>query len=369
MEFPEQLYPTPAAGIKYYAVEEEGILYDPIRNHLHVLNATAHQIWKLCDGSRRLSDIISTLSSEYEIPEASLKPQVAGALRQFYQLYYLDVGGLETRCKEGWEIRIVKEIYIQFRDFHVCIHTDREEILEAVQVKFECMISTKPCKEAGRLGVYHSGIGYSVSGTRMMHVQEGSRADALKALKHEVVLHLMLATPELVWLHAGAVTRGSGGVLLVGNWGAGKSTLVTELYGRGWYYLSDDMIPFDPATGKIYSFPLTPAKRVASEEHELDTPVENLLKIDTPLDSKRIWNEGETVVTVLLPSYDAMGNNTPVPVSPGLKMLELFKQCQNAEHLQEGGLERLVHFFEKCPAYRLQYANSQNAASEIEKLM
>ena len=369
MDFPEYLYPSPASGITYFAVEDEGILYDSVRNHIHVLNTTAHRIWQLCDGDHRLIDMVSVLSKEYEVPDHILNPQVAEALRQFYQQYYLDIGDLDRSIKEEWGLREVKEVYIQFRAYHVCIHTDCDEILAAVQNKFECMISNQPLKEAGRLGVYNQGKGYAVSGTRMMHVEGGSLNDAMKSLKHEVVLHLMLATPELVWLHAGAVTLGSGGILLVGSWGAGKSTLVTELYVRGWYYLSDDMIPFDPSTGNIYSFPLTPAKRVPGEEHEIDAQVEKLPKIDTPLDAERIWTQGETVKTVLLPSFNAKGNNKLAPVSPGLKMMELIKQCQNAEHLQEGALAKLVHFFEKCPAYRLEYANSQSAASEIEKLM
>ena len=368
-EFPEHLQPTPAKGIRYFGIKEEGIVYDSIRNHIHVLNASARRIWQLCDGNHRISDIISVLGEEFGVPEHTLGPQISEAIRQFYQLYYLDDGDLDANLREAWGLKTIAETCIQFRDHHVCVHTDCEDILQAIQRKFACMISAHPTHEVGRLGVYDPGNGYSVSGTRMLHVKEGTLNEALKALKHEVVLHLMLATPDMVWLHAGAVSRGNGGVLLVGHWGAGKSTLVTELYHQGYHYLSDDMIPFDPVEGKMYAFPLTPAKRVPSDDSDQEIPVSEMYKVETPLKPDRIWATGEDVRAIILPEYKENGDHTLVPLSPGIKMLELIKQCQNLEYLKEDSIDRMMRYFEHCPAYRLQYADPTQAASEITTLM
>ena len=37
--------------------------------------------------------------------------------------------------------------------------------------------------------------------------------------------------------------------------GRGKSALSTSLLGLGWKYLSDDIVPFDPATLAVHPFP------------------------------------------------------------------------------------------------------------------
>jgi len=42
---------------------DETLIYDPERDNVHVLNATAQAIWNLCDGSHTIKDIQKTLSN------------------------------------------------------------------------------------------------------------------------------------------------------------------------------------------------------------------------------------------------------------------------------------------------------------------
>jgi hypothetical protein len=58
-----------------------------------------------------------------------------------------------------------------------------------------------------------------------------------------------------VALHAGAVVRNGGALLLPGPMESGKSTLVAALLSRGFGYLSDEVGALDPITSRVYPFP------------------------------------------------------------------------------------------------------------------
>jgi len=52
---------------------DEVLLYDAEKEHVHILNHTAHDIWNLCDGTNTLVDIKRKLMETYsDIPEDEL---------------------------------------------------------------------------------------------------------------------------------------------------------------------------------------------------------------------------------------------------------------------------------------------------------
>ena len=65
-------------------------------------------------------------------------------------------------------------------------------------------------------------------------------ADAEQHLLLDHVLPLVLARGGALVVHGGVVSRGGGGVVLVGSSGAGKSTLTAFAWQRGWTVGSDD---------------------------------------------------------------------------------------------------------------------------------
>jgi len=56
-------------------------------------------------------------------------------------------------------------------------------------------------------------------------------------------------------IHAGVVSRGGKGVVVVGTSSFGKTTLTLELVRKGFNFLSDEFCPIDSRTKKICSFP------------------------------------------------------------------------------------------------------------------
>ena len=51
---------------------EETIVYDTRGQNLHILNPTAHEIWKLCDGSHSLEEISDALTQTFQIDDQSV---------------------------------------------------------------------------------------------------------------------------------------------------------------------------------------------------------------------------------------------------------------------------------------------------------
>lgn len=59
----------------------------------------------------------------------------------------------------------------------------------------------------------------------------------------------------IVDLHAGAVVKDDGAVLVVGPPRAGKTSITLELVERGWGYITDDLAPLSQATCSVLPFP------------------------------------------------------------------------------------------------------------------
>lgn len=93
---------------------------------------------------------------------------------------------------------------------------------------------------------------------------------------HSLVLETLqrrLASHFLI--HAGVVSRGGKGILLVGDAFYGKSTLSLELTRRGYCFLSDEMAAIGRDDGLVHPFPRCLSVRPASAEHlEFDLPGE-----------------------------------------------------------------------------------------------
>ena len=51
-------------------------LYDPSSERVVVLNATASDIWRLCDGEQTLDEIVEMLARAYSVRADDIRPQV-----------------------------------------------------------------------------------------------------------------------------------------------------------------------------------------------------------------------------------------------------------------------------------------------------
>jgi hypothetical protein len=58
-------------------------LYDAVTDYVHVLNATASDIWRLLDSEDSLDEIVQTLADAYSTPAADIKGHVVNTISTF----------------------------------------------------------------------------------------------------------------------------------------------------------------------------------------------------------------------------------------------------------------------------------------------
>lgn len=78
--------PRRIAGVEERQAGDDLVLYEPTAGRLHVLNATAARVWRLCDGDTDPGDILARLEAEYEVGrDADLPVDVNILLRNFHE--------------------------------------------------------------------------------------------------------------------------------------------------------------------------------------------------------------------------------------------------------------------------------------------
>jgi len=146
--------------------------------------------------------------------------------------------GPSTVVFESLDAEIVGEFDALFSGF---AQTDSEERPDVL-----VQISAKPGEDGARI---YDGLVDGV--VRCRRVNKYELALQITRLLNR---HVLDNEPDRLHLHAGAVTRGTTTVLVLGSSFSGKSTLVAALVERGWSYLSDEQIGVTPA-GELVPYP------------------------------------------------------------------------------------------------------------------
>jgi PqqD family protein of HPr-rel-A system len=69
---------------------DQYFLYDRSNEEVHVLNATAREIYLLCDGSRTPQQVAAALAEKYGVDEATARRDTELTLRELSELGALD---------------------------------------------------------------------------------------------------------------------------------------------------------------------------------------------------------------------------------------------------------------------------------------
>ena len=72
--------PTRADCILAQPNAESLILLNPQDGHYYTLDEVGARVWELCDGTRAVADVVSTLHSEYEAPLSTIQADVVELL-------------------------------------------------------------------------------------------------------------------------------------------------------------------------------------------------------------------------------------------------------------------------------------------------
>jgi hypothetical protein len=74
--------PVPVADVKVEAIEGELLLYHPQQTKAIYLNPSAAVIWSLCDGRRRIGEIVKLIAENYPEAKDHLAEEVFATVAQ-----------------------------------------------------------------------------------------------------------------------------------------------------------------------------------------------------------------------------------------------------------------------------------------------
>ena len=85
MQVSETFLPQKGQHVMEYEVEGEVALYDPRRDHVHILNSTAAVVWRLCDGSRTVEQLVEDVALLFNGELSMVDEDVKKLLEQLRQ--------------------------------------------------------------------------------------------------------------------------------------------------------------------------------------------------------------------------------------------------------------------------------------------
>lgn len=357
--------PIQNPSVRAHGVGNNAVLHDWERNQVFSVTALAKEMWSRCDGATPLADIGQEIGSSVGL---SLD-KILNRLRQIAsELNRQDLLFLPCRALESKGASTTMNII--FGNHQVEVRTSASEFAQVVQRLFCEMIGESRARQRlDVLDVWKQGGKYYMQGTRGHYVEDGSLEDTVRTLKHKISRRFKEARSDLIWLHAGAVSQNGTSVLVAGEWGSGKSTVVANLYRAGWKYLSDDRIPYDPDSGQIFSFPVPPAYRKPEEEYLSKDELAGLPKEYINLESPRVRNSSVQVNAIVFPAFK--------PDRPGKvegrdaeeAAVELACGCLSASRYHGDAVEDLCRLADQVPAFQLQYSSGSSIASALASVI
>lgn len=186
---------------------------------------------------------------------------------------------------------------------------------------------------------------------------------------------------QYLTIHAAVVERNGLAAILVGQPGAGKSTLCAGLVLRGWRLLSDEICMIRPADGQL--IPL--ARPVSlknqsidvigrfSENAELgrsfsDTVKGTVAHMRAPLQSVRRSSEPATPGWIIFPRYVVGAGTQSRRQNRSVAFLRIADNSFNYSLLGLKGFEVLARLIDACPCYEFRYSDLSEAVERFDRL-
>lgn len=207
------------------------------------------------------------------------------------------------------------------------------------------------------------------------------RAHGLLALEMGMNLQLAAGMHRFVLIHAGAVARGDGALLMTGDSGAGKSTLAAILGHRGWRFLGDEFALLSPADGRLHPFPRPISLKNASipllaAEAPADrfgprfdgTIKGSVQHLAPPVEAIRAMDGLATPRVIVMPNFTPRGEPTLRRMSRAEAFFQLSQASTNYRALGEAAFEAVWRMTEAAPAYEIGYGSTEDAEALVDEL-
>jgi HprK-related kinase A len=198
-------------------------------------------------------------------------------------------------------------------------------------------------------------------------------ADAIDWLVWDVNRAVAQASERHLLFHAGGLDGAGRGVLVPGPSGSGKSTLTAGLACAGLAYLSDELVAFELATGRLLPYPkpitlkagsfaalpeLAPLANgpfgsgsPAAREWQVPVGEGTALRVGAPCEA----------AFVVVPRYEPGGTTTLSPLSETEAFFTLALNAVNLTRHQTEGTEALGQLAAHCDCFRLSFSDLEEA--------
>jgi hypothetical protein len=207
-----------------------------------------------------------------------------------------------------------------------------------------------------------------------------SIAAAADLLLGKSCYHLADRSERGLLFHAGGLCRQGKGLLLPGTMGAGKTTLAAWLLGRGFDYLTDELVFVPQETRTMWPFPRPlnlkrPARFLFEAQINFDDSNDQILSADTTdLIPPTLFNPNTSLSEpqldlIIFPNYQAGNDFELCHLSKAQTGLELMQCLINARNLSGHGFPEVTRLARSVPAYKMTYSSFAQIESQIDLLL
>ena len=256
------------------------------------------------------------------------------------------------------------EVLIEFDGRQLVASSDDPEAINYLRRKYAHMLASKETERVGKLSVRRTSEGYVVNGT--VELEHPAPLDALfDWLCHDIFLQFVGSRPDLFWMHAGAVEKNGNSIVIAGKSGQGKSTLVTQLFQRGWNVLSDEYAPIRLDANEVLPYPRTPRRRVfpGRELEQREFASFELEEIAIP--DHAVRRTPAKLHTLIFPQFQIGATPRLDRLSRGDAAMETFRNSTNFVDHKGSGVQWIAGMVTEIPAYRLTYEIGADAAELV----
>jgi hypothetical protein len=254
---------------------------------------------------------------------------------------------------------------IAFGESEVEIRADDTLLLGSLAESYRHMKGTGRGPASAVAEIRRSDTGYRVTSATGVSARREKLGMAIRWARQQVTEGFIRARGDLLWMHGAAVGRGSGALLLPGRRGQGKSTLATALCARGWSFLTDDLVPLDPASLRIIPFPRVPEVR---EDPGEDHPVEWLNRAPKRTFDirKHISPEALTVAAIVFPRARRGGAVGALDACTSAEaVLAIAEGCWNFSELGTLAPATLSRLVAGVPSRTMSFSDADAAAETL----
>lgn len=348
-----------------YAVRDEAVVAGGKRSKLFALNPTARAVWELCDGRHTISEIVQQLAQEYDAAPNEVSEGVHAIVGDLRAKKALILKEPTSRAAANGQ---AATFFVTFLDHYVEVYVDIPRLAKAFKRSMGETFGSGQGICAGRIEVYPHDDGYRVRGNRGSEKIVEGTTDAVTWMRRRSNWLLIRARPDLLWFHAGATAKGGGAMLCAGDYGSGKSTLVTGLYQAGWSYFTDDVLPYDPATGCVLPYPHTPSYRQGGDAILSPDELPTLRRKRTLLEKARIAAQPVPLRLMVFPTFQPHAVAAPSERSPASTVVKLTKHCFNLDTYRGDPVHALSALAERVPAYDVEHNAEAPVYERVEQL-